>query len=250
MTTRALFILFLFFCQSIFLNAQEVKDVLFIGNSYTYFWNLAQTVEAMTTENRSIQLKTKHSTAGGANLGQHWRGDKKLKSRQLVKDELFDIVVLQDHSMRTIDHPDSLMLYGKKFGQLIKSSRAKPFLYMTWAREWNPYMQETISQKYIELAKAINARIVPVGIAWEQAKILRPDIELYHPDGSHPSPAGTYLTACVFYGVLTGQSPVGLPPRIISKDRNGDPLYLNIQTEEDALFFQLVAEDVINNFPD
>lgn len=33
---------------------------------------------------------------------------------------------------------------------------------------------------------------------------------LYQEDGSHPSPEGTYLVACVLYAVLTGESPVGL----------------------------------------
>lgn len=243
-------LLFFLFGISMSLSAQNVKEVLFIGNSYTYFWNLSQTVEAMTADNDRVRLKTSHSTAGGANLGQHWRHEKKLKSKRLVDEGLYDYVVLQDHSMRSIDHPDSLMIYGKKFGKLIKASGGQAFLYMTWAREWNPYMQETITKKYVELAKSINARVVPVGIAWEQAKILRPNINLYDVDGSHPSPAGTYLTACVFYGILTGQSPVGLSPRVITTDKNGEPLYLNIQSKEDALFFQLVAEDVINNFPD
>ena len=40
----------------------------------------------------------------------------------------------------------------------------------------------------------------------------RPDLELHNVhDGHHPELAGSYLSACVFYAVLTGQSPVGHP---------------------------------------
>ncbi|MDP6935301.1 MAG: hypothetical protein QGG40_20445, partial [Myxococcota bacterium] len=34
--------------------------------------------------------------------------------------------------------------------------------------------------------------------------------QLYSSDGSHPSLAGSYLTACVVFSTLTGQSTVGL----------------------------------------
>lgn len=36
---------------------------------------------------------------------------------------------------------------------------------------------------------------------------------LYDSDGSHPSPAGSYLAACVIYATITGDSPVGLDSR-------------------------------------
>merc|ERR1719277_229554 len=34
---------------------------------------------------------------------------------------------------------------------------------------------------------------------------------LYDPDGTHPSPLGTYLAACVLHASITGQTPRGLP---------------------------------------
>jgi len=237
-----------FFCFSV--QAQSEKKVLFVGNSYTYFWNLPQNVAAMSNDKPSIRLKTKQSTAGGANLGQHWRGEKELKTKEILSNEKFDFVVLQDHSMRSIEHPDSLSFFGKKFATLIKEMGAQPVVYMTWAREWNPFMQETITKEYLKLAESINAKVVPVGLAWKMAKELRPDIKLYDQDGSHPSALGTYLTACVFYGVLTGESPVGLTHRLISKDMHQEKLYLNIQSKEDALFCQLIALETLKSFPD
>jgi hypothetical protein len=148
--------------------------------------------------------------------------------------------------MRAIKHPDSLLYFGELFGEAIKESGAKPYVYMTWARVYDPYMQEQITNTYRALAKSIDAEVVPVGPAWQRALELRPGLPLYDPDGSHPSPMGTYLTACVFYGVLTGDSPIGLPKRIITKDADGEKLYLNIQSAEDALFCQKVADEILN----
>jgi len=248
--------LFKFLCCLIFLSlsfclASQESDqkILFVGNSYTYFWNLPQTVN-LFAESEDINLETKQSTAGGANWAHHWRGDRGLKTKSIIAEGEFDIVVIQNHSMSTIDRADSLMHYGTLLNDLIRKSGAQTYLYMTWAREWNPYMMTTIKKEYTALAEKINARLVPVGLAWQRARELRPGFPLYFPDGSHQSALGTYLAACVFYGVITGRTPVGLPNRLISEDKHGEKIYLQIQTMEDALFCQKVAEEIINEFVD
>lgn len=219
--------------------------VLFIGNSYTYFWNLPQQVAALGQSGDHL-ISTRQSTVGGSNLGQHWRGERKLTSLELLQQGNFDAVVLQDHSMRSIDAPDSLRYFMEQFAQVAKEKGADVYLYLTWAREWDPYMQATITREYTQTARAIGATIVPVGPAWAKARSLRPELKLYDPDGSHPSPLGTYLTACVFYGILTGESPLNLPHRLISEDHEGEKLYLNIQAANDARFCQNVAADILN----
>lgn len=223
--------------------------VLFVGNSYTYFWNLPQSVAAMA-ESRGVAMATRQSTSGGTNLGQHWRGEKGLASLPLIRSGGFDAVIIQDHSLRPTEHPDSLSLYGQRFGAEVIAAGARAYVYLTWARAWDPYMQADITARYRELAASIGATVIPVGPAWARARELRPELELYHPDGHHPSPTGAYLTACVFYGVLTGQSPIGLPARLTTTDRDGELLYINIQTEEDALFCQKVAAETIQRFTD
>lgn len=56
-----------------------------------------------------------------------------------------------------------------------------------------------------------HAAVAPVGLAWEHALTRRPQLDLWAGDGTHPSRAGSYLAACVFYSVLTRRSPVGNP---------------------------------------
>ncbi len=244
-----IYLLILLMVLASLLRGQDASptDVLFVGNSYTYFWNLAQSVEVLSKAN-DTQLECVHSTAGGTNLRQHWRGEKKLRSKQRIESGKFEVVILQDHSRRAIDAPDSLLYFGKLLADLAEDQGAKVFLYMTWAREYDPYMQGPIAEQYIKLEKETGATIVPAGLAWQRARELRPGFPLYDEDQSHPSPLGTYLTACVFYKVLTGKSPLGLAHRIIGKDENGDALYLNIQSKENALFCQKVAEEIVEKF--
>lgn len=224
--------------------AQTPEKVLFVGNSYTYFWNLPQHVTALAA-NRKTTITSRQSTSGGTDLGQHWRGDKKLRSLPMIREGEYDAVVLQDFSLQALDAPDSLLIYGQRFDEVIKAAGARTYLYVTWARSWDPYMQAVITEKYAQLAETIGATLVPVGPAWERARELRPDFPLYDSDQSHPSPLGTYLSACVFYGVFTGQSPVGLPKRLTSTDHTGENIYLNIQSAEDVLFCQKVAADIL-----
>ena len=150
--------------------------------------------------------------------------------------------------MSTIQRADSFQLFGEKLYDLAESTGADVYLYMTWARAWNPYMQENITAGYKEFAEKTGAHIVPVGPAWQRSRELRPDLTLHDPDGSHPNSMGTYLTACVFYAVLTGKSPVGLPHRLITKDKDGETLYLTIQNPNDALFCQKVAEEIVQQW--
>lgn len=219
------------------------KRVLFVGNSYTYFWNLPHHVNLMA-ESQGIKIETIQSTAGGSHWGHHWRGERELETIRILREGNYDAVVLQNHSMSTIHRVDSVMIYGQKLAEIIDSIGAQIYLFETWSREWDPYMLKTISEKYIELGEKINAKVIPVGRAWKKALELRPGIPLYDDDGSHPSPLGTYLSACVFYNVFTGKDPVGLPHRLLSKDINGEKTYINIQSEQNAIFCQKVAREV------
>lgn len=226
---------------------QHPENVLFVGNSYIYFWNLPQQISEMA-KSQNMELETAQSTSGGTNWGQHWRGENGIQSQQLIKSGSYDAIVLQNHSMRSLEAPDSLIYYGKLLANLVKEQDARLYLYMTWAREWDPYMQATIAEAYTRLAKETGATVVPVGLAWQRARERRPDIALYADDGSHPSPLGSYLTACVFYKVFTGAVLPGLPERLLSEDIKGEKLYLNIQSKQNALFLQKVAEEVVNEF--
>ncbi len=77
-------------------------------------------------------------------------------------------------------------------------------------RESRDEMQTEIASHYINIAKELDAMLAPAGIAFMRCTTQFPEIELWDEDENHPSPAGTYLSACVLYNVLYDQSPEGL----------------------------------------
>ncbi len=223
---------------------REALKVLFIGNSYTYFWNLPQIITAMGERNGKAIMARK-STVGGTNLRQHWDGELGLNSRAMIENGDWDIVVLQNHSLSTIDDFDEFMDYGGRFIDLVRQSGATPMLYMTWAREFNPLMQDKISAAYRLLGEQKGVEVVPVGEVWRMARELRPDLDLFIGDGSHPTNYGTYLIACVFYSVLTDLPAQGLPARLSTTDKNGEELIFTFIDPQDATFMQDVVDSYL-----
>jgi hypothetical protein len=96
------------------------------------------------------------------------------------------------------------------FDEAIKQAEAKTVLYLTWARQHAPETQQAIADAYNSIGKELGAIVVPVGLAWQDFLAKHQTPLLYDRDQSHPTPAGTYLAACVFLTVLLKTSPIGI----------------------------------------
>ena len=188
--------------------------VLFIGNSFTARNNLPALV-AKLAESRGRQLKHHLVSAGGASLRMHWnKGD----AQKAIQRASYDYVVLQEQSTLPIKNPLRMHENIRLFDQEIKDSGAKTALYLTWARQNAPETQKAITNAYKAIGEELGAAIVPAGAAWHDFIRKHRSPALHDQDKSHPSLAGSYLAACVFFSVLFGSSPVG-----ISSDIKGLP---------------------------
>ena len=227
--------------------AQVQKDtlrVLFVGNSYTYFENLPQVVSVLSEQTGTV-LITEKITIGGAKLSEHWRGARGLNTKEKIRNGDYDIVVLQEWSLGTINERDSAVFYLGLFSKHAREEGAKPFYYLTWGREKVPQQQEPISRVYRETAALNRATVVPAGEAWALARELRPDFDLYNPDGTHPSELGTYLTACVFAATITGGLPVAIPGTVSIRDSRGEDVILMMIDPLDVEFCRNVALETV-----
>lgn len=230
-------------------SAQDRGDtlkVLFVGNSYTYFENLPQVVSVLSEKTGTV-LVTEKVTIGGAKLSEHWRGARGLNTVEKIRKGGYDIVVLQEWSLGTINERDSAVFYLGLFSDLIRQNGAMPFYYLTWAREKVPQQQEVISRVYRETAALKKATVVPAGEAWALARSLRPEIKLYDPDGTHPSDLGTYLTACVFVATITGGLPEALPGVPAVRDSRGEEIILMRIDQMDVDFLRRVVLETVDS---
>jgi len=227
-----------------YLHAQQKElKVLFVGNSYTYGYNLAHIVSIISAET-STKLITRKSTIGGASLKEHWRGGRSLETKKIIAEGDFDIVILQDFSMAAIQAPDSSLKYVKLFAEYNSSYGAQTYLFNTWAREKVPQYQDEIDRLYGQAARENGAVRVPVGAAWALAQDLRPMVDLYTSDGSHPNELGTMLSASVFVRVICEELPEVLPTLYRIEDASGETVRLMNHNPEDAEFCRRIANQV------
>ncbi|MBD9414639.1 SGNH/GDSL hydrolase family protein [Pseudomonas sp. PDM16] len=180
-------------------------SVLFVGNSYTFYNDLPQMVRQMSVEAAQPRpLQVRDVTFGGASLQAHWqRGE----VQKVIASQHWDYVVIQDFSTMPVDDPDLTREYVRHVAAAARKAGAQPILYLTWARKAKPAMQDQLDSVYTELANETHALLAPVGQAWKRALAVSPQPNLFIEDGSHPSYAGSYLAASVFYSLIYGVQP-------------------------------------------
>lgn len=231
----------LLFLNPLLAQEKEPIRVLFVGNSFTYFFNLPQVVSAMA-ESQGMEIITRQSTVGGSNLEEHWKELKGTRTRKLLDSLEWDYVVLNNHSTSTIDTPVEFMEYGKKFIELIRAKGAEPVIMQTWGYKSNPLMIRPIMKGYSQLTEETQTDFVPAGELFMEARKWRPDLELFQ-DDKHPSSNGTYLLGLAFFKYFTSTSTSEIPMRLTTTDKDGEKLYLLFMSQEDADFLQQLVDD-------
>ena len=176
--------------------------ILFTGHSYTLWWDLPGTVTALVNSGQSdVRLVPDSVLRGGADL-ERIVGEEGVLDR--IRNGGYDYVV-----QGTTGGPDAT----ESFHRAVRDGGAKGMVYCLWVPvSAQPEEQEPRTREQLEVARRMDAVFVPVGPAWQIVRQRRPDLRRHdESDGHHPALAGSYLTACVFYSVLTGRSPVGHP---------------------------------------
>lgn len=201
---RLAILLLLVLFESACSNGLPAKKILFIGNSFTDFnGGLDRTLKKLAP-NASV----KRISPGGYTLQQHWETPSTLDE---IRSGDWDVIVLQDQSQNPVVNFYNFYEYAGKLNNEVRSAGAETILFMTWERpdsiEFGVTTQ-ALSNSYSTAGTSLGVKVAPVGIVFSMARSEHPEISLYVQDG-HPTVQGTYLAACVFYGVIFGQSPLG-----------------------------------------
>jgi hypothetical protein len=194
--------------------------VLFIGNSGTYFNNLPALVAAVAGVD-GRHLETQMVVAPGASLKKHWEDGAALDA---IRRTRWNYVVLQEQStfgnppspVNRVNDPAVFHEYARRFDGEIRKAGATTVFFLMWAHQDRPDTQARITDAFVTIARELHARLAPIGLAWERALAERPGFALYH-DRVHPTPAGSYLAACVLHATMFGTPPHGIPTRVLGR---------------------------------
>ncbi len=99
---------------------------------------------------------------------------------------------------------------GIELAKFAKENGAAAIYYPEWGLKGVAGDGERQLKVYVEMAKESEVSVAPVSRAWDLALEKQPKLELHSPDGNHQSAVGAFLTACVLYGQITGESPLAL----------------------------------------
>jgi len=180
--------------------------MLFIGNSFTQRNDLPGLLATLAAA-RNLSVKHELISVGGASLRTHWNAG---RAARAIATGGYDYVVLQEQSTLPVKNASRMAENVRLFDAVIKQAGAKTVLYMTWARQHSPEAQQVISSAYTTIGEELGAIVVPVGLAWQTFLTSHNQPRLHDRDQSHPTLAGSYLTACVFLATLLKENPIGI----------------------------------------
>lgn len=179
----------------------ETSRVLFIGNSLTRFEALHDLPALLTrmARSRGVELITGTLARNAASLGDY-RED--AEAGAALRSGDWDLVVLQENSERALLDEAATGADVRVLSARIRAAGRRTALFATWPPADRAGSAEKLSRVYREFAAETGALCVPVGDAWARSAAERPELRLRMKDGVHPSAAGAYLSACVFYESL------------------------------------------------
>lgn len=218
------------------------------------------------TEQAGLDYQVSLETQGGKSLGFHY------DERRQLFDRPWDIVVLQEFSTLDREKPGDPTNYMHNVDRLAALFKARNpavdiRLASTWTRADQTYkagghwygkpvtaMADDL-RAAADRARAANpsvAGVVPVGQAWNRAMatgvadpnpydgISYGQLDLWAYDHYHASVAGSYLSALVTFGAVTGVDPTTLG----AKEQGADELGLS---DAQAAALQRVARDELQH---
>jgi len=231
-------------------------EVLMLGNSLIGFFDIAEQLNNLASaagmSATFVRFGIQSNTLGAPQQTDQPH-DINPGSLSLIESMSWDYVILQEQScIPTLPGAKEAYMWtgAASLDASIQANdpSTETLLFQTWGYEgggvccWDvecspdfpsfDAMQDSLTAGYADIACRLGAGVVPVGEAWRSALASGVPTPLYDPDGSHPSFAGTYLSACTVFAVVTGQSPIGNP-------------YKGALTLSQAAFFQQVAHDTV-----
>lgn len=207
-------------------TAQDTTRVLFIGNSFMHYNDLPGLFSSMAA-GAGEAVEVADHTPGGASVGDTIQGTFAHMYNPLVYDLIrnneWDYLFLQDRQSR----------FAMGYGTFPGDSRVieghlkirdsllfyHPCAHMLWFAGFGPKagypplaysgeaLIDSIYRNYLYLADTAGQVIVPIGPAFLRIMAGYPAIDLWGPDGEHPSTAGSWLIAGALFSTVFKYSP-------------------------------------------
>jgi hypothetical protein len=183
------------------------RSILFVGNSLTYYnGGLGNHMAGfVAASGLGLDINASQIAPGGYTLEAHWG----VATQDSVTTDIYDWVVLQGSPSNMLNDPSSFRSFSRLFINRINLRGGQSALFIPPSYEDYPQHAETLVDLCESQSNTLPVHLLPINQAWYHVSDDRPSLNLFHPDGVHPSNYGTYLYLCVIYAALFQSSPVG-----------------------------------------
>lgn len=214
-------------------------NILFLGNSLIFYHDMPSVFEQLA-RSAGKEILVDSVTKGSATIS-HFACETDplgIRARELLAARAWDYVIIEPS--RRISPFEDTVLHAetdaaKTLCRLAAEAGAQVILYAVWGNNdgkvkqcvaeapphmpfvaVHPYSRAPHAQFLHETAHRISValggvKIAEAGYAFENLLDTDTEIELYHTDLRHPSPAGSYLAACTIYTAIFGEPTEGIP---------------------------------------
>ncbi|MGS2720859.1 hypothetical protein [Paraglaciecola aestuariivivens] len=180
--------------------------ILIFGNSHVLELNsLLQSLFEHSLEGKSV---VKMTVSVGDFLAERLEDGRSL---ELLKSEDWTHVILQGQKYSQSGQVDYPTIAAQIWLQQIKAQQAMPILFPEHPQKGRYQEAQRVHNLHLRIAQQQLSCVAPVGLVWDRVIALWPTLSLHQPDGNHASYAGKFLTALVFYQVISGKSADLLP---------------------------------------
>lgn len=188
------------------------RDILFVGNSRMFTNEMPYMVRAVAdSAGAPVKYRVRMWALPGATLADHSRND----ALAALLARRWDRLVLQSesHAQTTAKGRAGFAAHGRDLVARAARTGTPSSLVVNWVygealfrgrpAGMRAGMHDLIQRDSRDLARATGAGLIDVGTVWRRVEDRRGDLALTI-DGNHPSIHGTYLSALMVYGHLSG----------------------------------------------
>lgn len=211
-------------------------QILFIGNSYTYYNDMPSLFARLANQNGKA-VTVQSVTCGGRKLESYTDASDAVTAAldALLAQQRFDICFIQEQSVLPASDREAFMRGLDCVMNKLNGRADRVVLYATWGRkegspdlyrlQWTTEeMAHLLSDGYQKAAQHYGAQVSPVGMNFLRITQTAPALELYDADMTHPSYEGSCLAALTHYRAVFGEFPahtetLGLDPAYLSAFR-------------------------------
>jgi hypothetical protein len=210
-------------------------NILFIGNSHTYFHGMPYQVRELLLC-LGIRARVTMIAQPGESLAWHCQNP---ATKLALRYENWHHIILQQ-----VTHPfpghDALFDGVSRLLRLMPDGQSV-WLYKTWCEKAKPGNQAGIDRAFAAVSGKLSLPVVPVSDAWHEIGRRDPYLELYHIDGEHAGRVGSYVTALCMTRALSDRPVSGLPSQLRHADR-----VINRVSPSAAKLFQTVVDEIFH----